>query len=190
MSVPRTFTAFISSALRASRENTEAACRTASHPVRARSTAAGSVTSPMAVSTPPTPSGPSAAATFSGDLARTRIRCPARSRAAIECPPTYPDPPVTSTSIYPYYPAAGASERRSAARFETRRQVGLKCLVRHIATSARLRRWRDAPRAVGVPVARWVQRASDHLCGGLDDNAAGVDLALKEVKESAEVRWA
>jgi hypothetical protein len=51
MSVPRTFTALIASALRASVEKIEAACRTASHPSRARSTAAGSVTSPMAADT-------------------------------------------------------------------------------------------------------------------------------------------
>jgi len=81
-------TARISSAMRASMEKTEAAWSTASQPSRARSTAAGSVTSPIAVSTPSTPSGSSAAGTRSGDRASTRTRCPALANAATECDPT------------------------------------------------------------------------------------------------------
>src|SRR4029453_3533800 len=96
--VPRTFTALIASALRGSMEKTEAVCRTASHPRSACSTAAGAVASPRAVSPPSIPSGSSAAGMLAGDLARTRIRCPARASAAVACEPTYPVPPVTSTS--------------------------------------------------------------------------------------------
>jgi hypothetical protein len=40
---------------------------------------------------------------LAGALARTRIRCPAAASAAIECEPTYPVPPVTSTRN-PMYP--------------------------------------------------------------------------------------
>jgi hypothetical protein len=67
---------------------TAAACRTASQPSSARSTVAGSITSPSAVSTSSTPSGASAAGTRSGDRAKTRTRCPARTSAAIECEQT------------------------------------------------------------------------------------------------------
>src|SRR6516225_3494374 len=50
-----------------------------------------------------------------------------------------------------------------------------------------LRRGWDAAGAAGVPVAGGVERASDHLGGGLNDHAAGVDLALEEVQEGAEL---
>jgi hypothetical protein len=36
-------------------------------------------------------------------------------------------------------------------------------------------------------MAAWVERAADHLSCGLDDHAAGGDLALEEVQEGAEL---
>src|SRR5215471_14969863 len=41
--------------------------------------------------------------------------------------------------------------------------------------------------AAGVPVAGGVERASDHLGGGLDDHSSGGDLTLEEVQEGAEL---
>src|SRR5215472_10444469 len=48
-------------------------------------------------------------------------------------------------------------------------------------------RWWYAAGAACVPVAGGVERASDHLGGGLDDHTAGRDFALEEVKERGEL---
>src|SRR5262249_14760651 len=85
---------------------------------------AGSVTSPRAISTSPTPSGPSAAGILSADLARTRIRCPAFASAATAWQPTYPVPPVTRTSnsMYLQTSAGDAAETVLFGRADRRQQ--------------------------------------------------------------------
>src|SRR3954447_15587455 len=98
--VASTFTRHMSASRRSSTATMPARCSRPSTPSSSAATAVGSATSPSTTSTfsasmPYVASGRVASAGCSN----RRTWCPARSRAATDCAPTYPVPPVTPTSI-------------------------------------------------------------------------------------------